>query len=92
MVVLNLVPLQRGPFSEVDDVSHFVENLHQVLGHRNLGLEVACICDIPAGSGMGGSSILGAVVIQSVTQLLEQRSSVDRERLLYQVNHLEQVD
>ena len=30
------------------------------------GLEIACLSDLPAGSGMGGSSILAAAVLQAV--------------------------
>ena len=34
------------------------------------GLEVACVSRLPAGSGMGGSSVLAAAVLRSVGEAL----------------------
>jgi len=53
------------------------------------GLEVACISDLPAGSGMGGSSIVAAVVVQSLVDLLCIKTS--KNNLIDLVTQVEQV-
>lgn len=41
------------------------------------GIEVACCSALPAGSGMGGSSVLASVVIQALAALLERECTAD---------------
>lgn len=53
------------------------------------GIEIACVSDLPAGSGMGGSSILAAVVLKAVGYLLGLPTS--EEVLVSQVSQVEQV-
>jgi galactokinase/mevalonate kinase-like predicted kinase len=47
------------------------------------GIEIACCSALPAGSGMGGSSVLASVVIQALASLLERDCS--SEDLVYLV-------
>jgi galactokinase len=49
----------------------------QLTNNYGGGVEVACLSDLPAGSGMGGSSILAACVLQSLSTLLNLASSPD---------------
>ena len=53
------------------------------------GLEIAGISGLPAGSGMGGSSVLAAAVLASLSCLLEIH--VTNELLVYLVSHVEQI-
>lgn len=55
----------------------------------NAGIEICCISDLPSGSGMGGSSVIAAVIIRSISDLLELR--VTEENLVYLVTQVEQV-
>lgn len=50
---------------------------------RYEGIEVACISKLPAGSGMGGSSILAACVIKAIASVLN--ITVSSEDLIYMV-------
>jgi galactokinase/mevalonate kinase-like predicted kinase len=50
---------------------------------------VVCVSDLPAGSGMGGSSILAAAVLRCLGDLLGLNSS--QEDLVYQVSQVEQI-
>lgn len=54
------------------------------------GLELRCVSDLPAGSGMGGSSVLAATILKSLSQLLGMESSTPRE-LIYLVSQVEQL-
>jgi hypothetical protein len=53
------------------------------------GVCVVCVSDLPAGSGMGGSSILAAAVLCCLGDLLGLNSS--QEGLVYQVSQVEQI-
>ena len=53
------------------------------------GLEIAGISGLPSGSGMGGSSVLAAAVLASLSCLLEIH--VTNELLVYLVSHVEQI-
>ena len=55
----------------------------------NAGIEICCISDVPSGSGMGGSSVLAAVIIRSLSDLLKLH--VSNENLVYLVTQVEQV-
>jgi fucokinase len=55
----------------------------------NGGIEICCISDLPSGSGMGGSSVLAAVIIRSISDLLDL--GVTNESLVYLVTQVEQV-
>ena len=67
-----------------------VETLEQQLLTRyGGGIELACISTLPAGSGMGGSSILAAAIITSLSALLDRVQS--EEQLVYCVSLVEQL-
>eukprot|EP01035_Chromulina_nebulosa_P018190 gene18190-23851_t len=53
------------------------------------GIEIACISYLPIGSGMGGSSILAAVAIKSLSTLLG--ISLTNEAVSYLVCYMEQL-
>lgn len=53
------------------------------------GLEIACISDLPAGSGMGGSSILAAAVLQSISSAVGK--VLTHDHLINLVSQVEQV-
>jgi fucokinase len=66
------------------------DNLHQSLMTRfGGGLEIAIVSTLPAGSGLGGSSILAASALISVSTLLGLNCSPDK--VMYQVLQVEQV-
>ena len=60
-----------------------------LLGRFGGGIEVVCVSALPAGSGMGGSSILAATVLKSVATLLGLPCS--NTALIYQVLAVEQT-
>ena len=68
------------------ETEKFSKHLINIIGG---GLEVACISDLPAGSGMGGSSIVAAVVVQSLVDLLS--INVNKDNLIDLVTQVEQV-
>lgn len=53
------------------------------------GLELVTRSSLPAGSGMGGSSVLSAAVLRSVLALLHR--DVDNLSLVYLASHVEQL-
>jgi fucokinase len=53
------------------------------------GIEVACISYLPVGSGLGGSSIVAAAVLQSICTLIGR--SMSREELIDLVSYVEQI-
>lgn len=53
------------------------------------GIQISCFSDLPAGSGMGGSSILAAAILQSVATLLGKPLS--NNSLVYLVSEVEQL-
>ena len=59
--------------------------------HNNLGggISVTCVSDLPAGSGMGGSSILAAAALHSLSALLGLSTS--RDALVSLVSQVEQL-
>jgi len=63
--------------------------LPDTLDSQNLGLEIGFKSNLPAGSGMGGSSIIAAAILSSVGTLLGL--NVSNEDLVYQVSQVEQV-
>lgn len=82
--LLKAVFIVLGLFNK--DVEHF----EGILIQRYCGgIEVGCVSALPAGSGMGGSSILAATVLASVSQLLSLPTS--KEQLVYQVLQVEQI-
>jgi galactokinase/mevalonate kinase-like predicted kinase len=60
-----------------------------LLNTLNQGFAVACFSDLPAGSGMGGSSILAATILKSVGSLVN--IELTHEALIYLVNEVEQL-
>ncbi len=62
---------------------------HQLMARYSGGLEIHCVSDLPAGSGMGGSSVLAATILKSLSQLLGMEST-PRE-LIYLVSQVEQL-
>jgi fucokinase len=58
----------------------------------NNSLEIACFSDLPAGSGMGGSSIVAATILYSVSSLLFDNKQTMSESLLMDfVSYVEQL-
>jgi galactokinase/mevalonate kinase-like predicted kinase len=53
------------------------------------GIQISCFSDLPAGSGMGGSSILAAAILKSVATLLGKPLS--NQRLVNLVSEVEQL-
>lgn len=53
------------------------------------GLEIVCLSNLPTGSGMGGSSILAATVLQAIATALH--SQLSNELVIYLVGQVEQV-
>ena len=86
LLVLNVVPLSAVLGN---DDRHFVEYLMSRYGG---GMEVACISTLPAGSGCGGSSIVAAVILQSVGKLMQlSEATTTNENLIYLVSKVEQL-
>lgn len=88
----------------VDPQSAVSESLsHRLLRlFGSVGIEVACVSRLPAGSGMGGSSILAAAVLRSLMDTLrasagatgremEEQEEESDSSLLYLVSQVEQV-
>lgn len=73
----------------IDDFTHRDSALEAVLTERvGRGLSVACFSNLPAGSGMGGSSILAATILQCVATLIGTKLSNDS--LVHLVSEVEQ--
>lgn len=53
------------------------------------GIHISCVSDLPAGSGMGGSSILAAAALHSLSALLGLSTSLDA--LVSLVSQVEQI-
>ncbi|WP_350224529.1 hypothetical protein, partial [Klebsiella pneumoniae] len=53
------------------------------------GIEISCLSDLPAGSGMGGSSILAATILASLCSLFELK--VSHALLMDYVSYTEQI-
>jgi galactokinase/mevalonate kinase-like predicted kinase len=53
------------------------------------GIMVASYSNLPAGSGMGGSSILAATILKSIGSLL--KLDLSNDRLIYLVSEVEQL-
>lgn len=54
------------------------------------GMEVACLSNLPAGSGMGGSSILASAVVQAMNKCMWGRP-LEANELIYRVLQVEQI-
>jgi fucokinase len=88
LVVLGVVDAQVGT-APMHDLTESGTLSHRLLRQFGGGLEVACMSALPAGSGMGGSSILAACILKSVSELIGVPSS--NEALVYQVSQVEQL-
>lgn len=55
------------------------------------GISIMCLSDLPAGSGMGGSSILAAVILEAMNTLLFPNAKLSHEALAYMVTQVEQL-
>lgn len=60
-----------------------------MINEVGFGLEISICSLLPAGSGMGGSSILAAAVLQALSSALSSQLSL--EALVYLVNQVEQL-
>ena len=60
-----------------------------LLSNYKHGIEVCCISALPAGSGLGGSSIIAAALLQCLSELLQLPYT--RESLIYLVLRTEQI-
>jgi fucokinase len=78
VVIIVVIGCSRG-----DNLSGYLRN---VLGSN---IEIACISDLPAGSGLGGSSILAATILASIAELF--RISLKNEALMDYVGYVEQI-
>lgn len=63
--------------------------LEQVLSRLGCGIEITLLCAVPKGSGLGTSSILGAVILAALQRIFGLDEN--RERLFWQVLKLEQM-
>lgn len=90
--------LEAGPHSKCAllkacvillDLKKMVREHTKTLGPKFNGLEIASCSLLPAGSGMGGSSILAAVIIQSIYARLGKMIQLDY--LSYLVSQTEQI-
>ncbi len=71
VIALGVVQLPRKQsIGEDDELSTLPVQLAERLGGPGTGLEVACCSALPAGSGMGGSSILAATCLRALQALL----------------------
>jgi galactokinase/mevalonate kinase-like predicted kinase len=65
------------------------QSLQAVLSSLGCGLELTLLCAVPKGSGLGTSSILGAVIIAALLRFFG--FPVNRNQLFWQVLKLEQM-
>jgi galactokinase/mevalonate kinase-like predicted kinase len=63
--------------------------LRDVLGHLGAGLEITLLCAVPKGSGLGTSSILGAVILAAFSRFFGR--AVVMDELIRQVLQVEQM-
>jgi galactokinase/mevalonate kinase-like predicted kinase len=63
--------------------------LRDVLDHLGTGLEITLLCAVPKGSGLGTSSILGAVILAAFSRFFGRPVVVDE--LIRQVLQVEQM-
>lgn len=63
--------------------------LDDVLRHLGAGLEITLLCAVPKGSGLGTSSILGAVILAALARFFGRRVVMDE--LIRQVLQVEQM-
>lgn len=89
MIVLGVISLPSSDFNENSKKLKRSELSDQLLSRFGGGIEIACVSALPAGSGMGGSSILAAAVLKSLATLLGLPCSNDT--LIYQVLRVEQI-
>jgi galactokinase/mevalonate kinase-like predicted kinase len=66
----------------------FAAQLASFCGGDGRGIEIACCSDLPAGSGMGGSSVVAAAALRAVAHLFG--ISVSQEELTHLVSQVEQ--
>lgn len=65
-------------------------SLEEILSNYfGCGVQLSCFSDLPAGSGMGGSSILAAAILKSLAALFCHHLS--NESLVYLVSEVEQL-
>ncbi len=76
-------------FQPGNEVWNGPDNLEEMLEAFGGGIELTTLCAVPKGSGLGTSSILGAVLLATVRRLLGSEPT-DRE-LFHQVLVLEQM-
>eukprot|EP01038_Epipyxis_sp_PR26KG_P004331 gene4331-6132_t len=81
LIVLNIVSNNQAE-------TNLKESLRMKYGG---GIEIACVSDLPAGSGMGGSSILAAAVLRCVGQLLNMKNCITNDSLIDLVSQVEQL-
>jgi galactokinase/mevalonate kinase-like predicted kinase len=63
--------------------------LDEVLDHLGAGLEITLLCAVPKGSGLGTSSILGAVILAAFSRFFGR--AVVMDELIRQVLQVEQM-
>ena len=91
LVVLNVVkPMSLNHHQHTSTTMLSLSDLtERLLSAYGGGIDIACTSSLPAGSGMGGSSILAAAVLKSVSGLLGL--SCEESDLVYLVSQVEQV-
>ena len=63
------------------------QNIISLFGGR--GLEIVCISGLPAGSGMGGSSVLAAAILKATSELLGV--SLSPKSIIFLTSRVEQI-
>ena len=86
---LTKAALVLSGFSPEDDGNGPPKSLRDVLEAFGGGLELTTLSAIPKGSGLGTSSIMGAVVLAVINRVLGR--DLDRRELFHQVLRLEQA-
>jgi len=86
---LTKAALVLSGFSPEDDGDGPSKSLREVLESFGGGLELTTLSAIPKGSGLGTSSIMGAVVLAVLNRVMGRE--LDRRELFHQVLRLEQA-
>lgn len=76
---------------QLRDICDPLDSNHNSCQHSYRGLKIVSCSQIPSGSGMGGSSILAAVILKSIFHLLSPRAILSEDLLVRMVGQIEQL-
>ena len=76
---------------QLREFCHPLDSTHDSCHHSYRGLKIISCSQIPSGSGMGGSSILAAVILKSIFHLLYPRAMLSEDLLVRMVGQIEQL-